>query len=100
MRELFKRLFSRPGIAAELIAASFFANALALATPLFVIQVLNRYIAHGVDATLATLTTGVVLAVILEFAFRQVRTRLARVVSADPDERTAKGSTVSSTSRL
>ena len=31
---------------------------LALAMPLFVIQVLNRYVAHGVDATLGTLAAG------------------------------------------
>jgi ATP-binding cassette, subfamily C, bacterial LapB len=86
MAELIKRLFSRPGIATELIVASFLANLLALASPLFVIQVLNRYVAHGVDGTLITLTTGVVLAVALEFAFRQVRLRLASGVSAGPDE--------------
>jgi len=38
---------------------------LALAPPLFVIQVLNRYVAHGVDATLLTLTTGVLIAIAL-----------------------------------
>lgn len=87
MRELFRRLFSKPGLAMELVAASLFANILALAAPLFVIQVLNRYIAHGVDATLLTLTTGVLIAISLEFAFRQVRLRLARGVSVTPDER-------------
>ena len=56
MKELFARLAARPGLTAEMIAASLLANVLALATPLFVIQVLNRYIAQGVDATLATLT--------------------------------------------
>ncbi len=86
MKEFVKRLLARPGIAAELIAASFLASLLALASPLFVIQVLNRYISHGIDGTLATLTVGVVLAVLLEFAFRQVRLRLARGVSAGPDE--------------
>ncbi|MCG8509780.1 MAG: ATP-binding protein, partial [Rhodospirillales bacterium] len=66
MAELIKRLFSRPGIATELIVASFLANLLALASPLFVIQVLNRYGAHGGNGTLVTLTTGVVIAVALE----------------------------------
>lgn len=87
MTELIKRLFARPGIAAELIVASLLANVLALASPLFVIQVLNRYVAHGVDGTLITLTAGVVIAIVLEFAFRRVRSRLAHVVSAGPDER-------------
>ena len=38
----------------QLLIASLLANTLALASPLFVIQVLNRYVAHGVDATLVT----------------------------------------------
>lgn len=86
MKELLARLSARPGLALELGAASFFANMLALATPLFVIQVLNRYVAHGVDSTLATLSAGAVAAVMLEIAFRQVRARLAQAVNAGPDE--------------
>jgi ATP-binding cassette subfamily C protein LapB len=82
MKELLARLKSRPAIFFEMIAASLLANILALATPLFVIQVLNRYIAHGVDATLATLTIGTVIAILLEFGFRQVRLRLAASVNA------------------
>ena len=58
MKELFARLAARPLLTTEMIAASLLANILALASPLFVIQVLNRYVAHGVDATLATLATG------------------------------------------
>lgn len=72
-----------------MVIASVFINVLALASPLFVMQVLNRYVAHGVDSTLVTLTTGVLMAIALEFAFRQVRTRLARSVSATPDEKSA-----------
>ena len=86
MKELFARLKSRPAIFAEMIAASLLANVLALATPLFVIQVLNRYIAHGVDATLATLAIGTVIAILLEFGFRQVRLRLAAAVNKTFDE--------------
>lgn len=78
MQELLTRLFSRPLIAAELIGASLLANLLALASPLFVIQVLNRYVAYGVDATLATLTAGVLIAVAMEFGFRQIRVALGR----------------------
>ena len=89
MLELLRRFKTRPGLSAELVAASLFANMLALATPLFVIQVLNRYIAHGVDATLATLTIGAVIAVILEYGFRQVRLRLARGLSTGSDKQAA-----------
>ena len=89
MKEFFRRLFIRPGLAVEIGVASLFANILALASPLFVIQVLNRYVAHGVDATLVTLTSGVLLAIALEFAFRKIRMRLARAVSAGPDHEVA-----------
>jgi ATP-binding cassette subfamily C protein LapB len=85
MNEFFRRLKLTPGLALEIGLASLFANTLALAAPLFVIQVLNRYVAHGVDATLATLTTGVLLAIGLEYAFRKIRLRLGRAVSAGPD---------------
>ena len=86
MRELFTRLFSRPGIAAELLVASLFANMLALAMPVFVIQVLNRYVSYGVDQTLATLTAGAAVAVLFEFGFRQARLKLANVVNASKDQ--------------
>jgi len=46
MKELLARLKSRPAIFSEMIAASLLANILALATPLFVIQVLNRGADH------------------------------------------------------
>jgi ATP-binding cassette subfamily C protein LapB len=49
-------------------------------------QVLNRYVAQGVDATLITLTIGVLIAVALELAFREARMALADRVSAKPDE--------------
>lgn len=91
MKELLARLLVRPVLAAELVTASLFANLLALASPLFVIQVLNRYVAHGVDSTLATLTTGVVIAIVLEFGFRQVRLRMAAAVNSRKDEDLAFG---------
>ena len=89
MKELLARLLARPGVAIELGLASLFVNLLALASPLFVIQVLNRYVNQGVDATLVTLMTGVLLAVGLEFGFRQIRMRLADGVSASPDAQAA-----------
>jgi len=86
---MLRRLKLCPGLTAEIAAASLFASILALASPLFVIQVLNRYVAHGVDATLATLAVGAVIAIAMEFAFRQVRLRLAKAVSAAPNRNIA-----------
>ncbi len=91
MNELMKRLFARPWITAELLLASFFANLLALASPLFVIQVLNRYVSYGVDATLLTLTVGVIVAIILELGFRQARLLLAASALEERDEERAVG---------
>jgi len=66
---------------AEFSIATALINVLALATPFFVIHVLNRYVAFGVDTTLATLVVGAVFAVALEFGFREARVRLATVFS-------------------
>jgi len=91
MKELFARLFSRPVLTAEMLAATLLANILALASPIFVMQVLNRYVAHGVDATLATLVAGVSLAIIMELSFRQIRMRLANSVNSTYDRTIAHG---------
>ncbi len=61
----------------ELVACSFFINLLALASSVFVINVLNRYVSHGVTATLVSLALGTLLAIAFEWAFRDVRRRLA-----------------------
>ena len=86
MKELFARLKSRPMVFAEMTAASLLVSILGLASSLFVIQVLNRYVAHGVDATLTTLAIGTVIAICLEFGFRQVRLRLAAFINAPFDK--------------
>ena len=86
MKELISRLMASPSLATEIILATLFANVLALAGPLFVMQVLNRYVAHGVDSTLYTLVIGVLIAVVLEFSFRQLRGHMARGISVVPDE--------------
>lgn len=81
MNELIRRLKAYPSVTLELLGASLFANILALASSLFVIQVLNRYVAHGVGASLATLVVGVLIAIGFEFAFRQIRLTLADALS-------------------
>ncbi len=86
MKELLSRLMASPRIAVELFVSSLFANILALAGSLFVMQVLNRYVAHGVNSTLATLVAGVMIAMVLEYIFRQTRMKIARGISVIPDE--------------
>ena len=67
MQELLKRLFRKPGLAAEILIATFFINLLFLASSIYVIQILGRYIPYGFDGTLITLTVGMVLTTVLLF---------------------------------
>ena len=78
MKELLKVLVSNRPLFIKLLAASFFVNILALATPIYVIQTLQRYVAYGVTSTLITLMAGISFIVIFEFFFRNIRHRMAR----------------------
>ncbi len=91
MKELYARLFARPRVAAELIFASLLVSVLGLASAVFVMLVLSRYVAHGVDATLATLASGTIAAVLFEFGFRQARFRIAQGVGRARDEALGQG---------
>ena len=81
-----QRLKRMPRLSAQLITATLLCNILALASPLFVMQVLNRYVSQGVDSTLATLTFGTLAAVVMEFIFRQMRHRMAEQLNGKPNE--------------
>ncbi|MFC1495145.1 ATP-binding cassette domain-containing protein [Thermodesulfobacteriota bacterium] len=98
MRELLNRLKAVPGLSFQLLLSSFFISLLALSSPMFVILVLNRYVTHGVDSTLVTLTTGVIIAIVLEFGFRQVRLKFAEGISVRPDAQLAGGAFATLTS--
>ena len=78
MYEIFNRLKSNPNLFAKILVASFFVNILALATPIYVIQVLQRYVAYGVTSTLVTLVVGIVFVTVFEFFFRNIRHRMTR----------------------
>lgn len=91
MKDLLRQLLARRVLAMELLAASLVINVLGLATTIYVMQVLSRYISSGVNATLVTLTTGVMLAVLMEFGFREIRLKLAHGVTTRPNARLAVG---------
>ena len=78
MLELLKRILLSPVLLVELLILSLIVNLLALAAPLFVMQVLSRYITSGIDSTLQTLVFGVLIAALFEFLFRNIRHRVAR----------------------
>ena len=76
------------------MTASFFISLLNLALPIFVIQLLNRYISHGFEGTLYTLTSGVTIAILLQFGFRVVRTSLLSKMNEERDEKLIPGDAV------
>ncbi len=78
MKELLRRLKLNPRLLTKLLIASLFVNILGLAVPIYVIQVLQRYIAYGVLSTLITLIIGIIVIVIFEFFFKNIRHRMAR----------------------
>ena len=89
MGEFFHRLALRPGLTVLLLLASFAISVLVLAPPVFVMQVLNRYVAFGVDGTLIALATGALFAVGMEFLLRWARLRLSQAASVTADDRLA-----------
>ena len=76
MKELINRLTSNRVFLYEIIFSSFFVNILALATPIFVIQVLQRYVAYGVTSTLITLVAGILIILLFEFLLRNIRYKI------------------------
>ncbi len=83
MIEIFNRLKSKPGLFTKILIASFFVNILALATPIYVIQVLQRYVAYGVTSTLVTLVAGILFVSVFEFFFRNIRHRMTREIETE-----------------
>ena len=83
MIEIFNRLKRNPTLFAKIIIASFFVNLLALATPIYVIQVLQRYVAYGVGSTLVTLVVGIIFVTVFEFFFRNIRHRMTRETESE-----------------
>ena len=73
MKSLIRQLFRDKSTAAMLLISSFIIGVCALAPSVFVIIVLNKFLASGVTATLLYLALGAVLLLGFEFAFRQNR---------------------------
>lgn len=86
---LITRLARHPLLTTELLIGTLFITVLNLASPIFVIQVLNRFISHGITGTLITLTSGMLIAMLLQFFFRLIRTRIASDISIGHDRKLA-----------
>ncbi len=90
MKELIRRLFVNPLLAMEILGATFFITLLTLAMPLYVIQILNRYVSYGFHGTLITLTSGMLIAIVLQLGFRVIRTKMAVEVNQLPNDQLSK----------
>ena len=78
MKEFFRRLTQVRRLSIEILLVSLVINMLGLVSSLYSIQVLNRYLALGIDETLLTLTLGALIAIALEIFLRGARQNLAR----------------------
>ena len=76
MTSFIRQLFHDKTTAVMLLISSFIIGICALAPSLFVIIVLNKYLASGVTATLLSLAAGAILLLSFDFAFRQNRSAM------------------------
>jgi PrtD family type I secretion system ABC transporter len=65
----------------EVAAMSAFINLLALAVPVFTMQVYNRVIASGAMSTLEGLVIGMVIIIVFDYVLRQSRSRILQTVA-------------------
>ncbi|HLO77757.1 MAG TPA: ABC transporter transmembrane domain-containing protein [Magnetospirillum sp.] len=68
-------------VARELLTASLFINVLALAAPIFVMQVYDRVIGHSSMETLKGLVIGMAIVLVFDYVLRQSRARIMQMVS-------------------
>lgn len=75
--------FIRPlrPVFAEVLAMSFFINAIALAVPVFSLQVYDRVIGHQGYSTLQGLIIGMLVVLAFDFVLRQARSRIMQTVA-------------------
>ncbi|WP_176787681.1 peptidase domain-containing ABC transporter [Roseospirillum parvum] len=71
----------------EVLLVSFFVNLLALATPVYVLQVYDRVVFHAGLSTLTGLTLGMAGVVVFDFLLRGLRARLMQRVALRVDVR-------------
>lgn len=69
----------------EVLTISFFASILALAVPLFTLQVYDRVVSHTATSTLWALVVGVLLALSFDYLLRSARARLLQRVALHID---------------
>jgi ATP-binding cassette subfamily C protein LapB len=71
----------------EILAVSFFINLLALAVPVFVLQVYDRVVFHAGITTLKGLVIGMIFVVLFDYVMKMTRARFFQSVAARCDIR-------------
>ena len=74
----------RPAFA-QILAVSAFVNLLAVAAPVFVLQVYDRVVMHAGVSTLYGLVIGVLIAILFDFVLRQFRARMLQRTALEID---------------
>ena len=69
----------------EVVAMSFFVNMLALAVPVFTMQVYNRVVNNNGISTLQGLVVGMFLVLLFDYVLRQARARILQTVALRVD---------------
>ena len=75
------------GLLREVLGLSLFINALALAVPIFVLQVYDRVIFHAGIETLTALLIGMAIVLTFEFVLRQARAKVLQAIALRIDIR-------------
>ncbi len=86
-----KRVFDQSGVIVNILVGTAFLHVLALAPTLYVSLVFSRYLSHGIDATLLTLTVGTLVAMTMEVSLRRARGRMLAALTARQDRLRASG---------
>lgn len=73
------------GTLTQILATGLLINLIALTTPLFIILIYSRVIASGSVETLPMLAVGMGLTILLEYAFRRIRSRALSWLAARMD---------------
>jgi len=87
MNWIFELLKKSSFISAELLVSSFFINLFGLASAIFVMQVYGRYLTHGLDATLITLSIGMFIIISIEYLLRNSRYKIAQALIIKRDKK-------------
>ena len=81
MKSFLRHLFRDKSTAIMLLISSLIIGICALSPAMFVIIVLNKYLASGVTSTLLSLAAGAIIMLAFEFAFRQNRNNMIQALN-------------------